>query len=165
MMEPTPLRPPDEVAGGFLRVSLGGQARSLPILKIDHNRAWKELFNVTVSEALGGTRQLQTLDDVVNLLATSTDTMLDLLVAYDESGALGGKEWMDRNATDRDIYEALKKVTDAAFPFGVDLITRVPNFMGTLLEAVIRSSRSMSSSQPSTAGRQRRSKRPSPTSN
>lgn len=161
MMEPTPLRPDEQVAGGFIAMSLGGQPKRLSVLTIDRNRDWTARFNATVAETIGKAGQLNDLDDMVRLLAGSIDVMLDLLVAYDDSGALGGREWIHKNATDREVYEALKKVTDAAFPFGVDLVNRVPGFVGMMMEAAIRvaSSQSTSSAPRSTAGRRARSKR------
>lgn len=159
MMEPTPLRPESEAAGGFIPVSVGGQTRHLPELKRHRNREWKERFQQTVTDTLDKSRALDDLEDVVQLIAGSSDVQLDLLVAYDESGALGGREWLDTHATDREIYAALKKVVAVAFPEMPDLLTRMPQLIGLVVEAAMRRSRSTSSSRPSTGGRQRRSKR------
>ena len=156
MMQPVPLRPDEQVAGGFIALSLGGQPKRLPELKRHRNREWTDLFNRTVTETLGKAGELKDVEDLVQMLTGSMDVMLDLLVAYDESGALGGREWIDHNATDREIYEAMRKVTGAAFPFGNDLLTRIPGIAAMVIQAVI-SSRSTSSSRPSTGGRRRRS--------
>jgi len=158
MMEPTPLRPDDQVAGGFIPVSVGGQSKNLPELKRHRNREWKALFQQTVGDTLAKSHALTDMEDVVQLIAGSSDVQLDLLIAYDESGALGGREWLDTNATDREIYTALKKITAIAFPEMPDLMTRMPQLVGLVLEAAMRRSQSTSSSRRSTAGRQKRSR-------
>lgn len=157
MMQPVPLRPDEEVAGGFIVLSVGGQTKHLPELKRYRNREWKALVQRRFAETLGATREVETFDDVVNLIAGGSDLYVELLVAYDDSGVLGGAEWLDRNATDRDLYFAFKKVASVAFPETPDLLTRIPGLVGVVVESLIRSSRSTNGSRRSTAGRRKRS--------
>jgi hypothetical protein len=160
MTAPTPLRSDEEVAGMFISVTLGGQVKSLPVLPRARNREFQKFYAEKVRTTLKATEELVELDDVINLMANSIDEMMEVLLTYDESAALGGKEWVDRNATDREIYEAFKKVTDAAHPFGKDLLAQVPNLAQILMRAAMAAggSRSTSSSPPSTAGRRKKSK-------
>ena len=126
--------------------------------------------------------KLDELDDFVALLADNSEVEMDLLIAYDAIYAeakgtdpvLPSREWIDTNATDREVYEGVKAVAAAAFPKGPDLLRLVPELMPEVMKAVSRgaaaatmamvSSRSTSSSPPSTAGRRPTSKPTSPTS-
>ncbi len=159
MTDPTPLRPDEEVAGGYISATLGGQAKSLPVLSVAQNRTWKSQFDTTVTQ-IGASAESDDFDEIVRALSDSIEKMLDLLIAYDQTSSLGGREWIDQHATDREVYETFKKVTDAAFPFGFDLMARM---LGELRQSLARKatgvgSKSTSSSAPSTGGRPRRSK-------
>ncbi len=174
-MEPTPLRPAEQVVGGFLHVTLGGQSYELTVLSMKANRGWTAQLAEQVRTVLGRVEPLETADQVADLIATQAEVMMDLLIAYDAAGAkvLPEREWIDTHATDRECYEALKRVTAAAYPFGPDLLHIVPQFLPALIGAVQRgataatlmlhSSLSTSSSPPSTAGPPPTSTPPSPT--
>lgn len=174
MIEPTPLRPDDQVAGGFLAMSLGGQSFDVKVLPMAANRKWTAHLAETVQAVLGKNETMTTAEDVAQLVARQAETMMDLLIAYDEAGdkVLPDREWIDTHATDTDCYEALKRVTAAAYPFGPDLLRIAPQVMPLLMQAASRGvamaamarSRSMSSSRPSTAGPRTSSKPTSPTS-
>ena len=70
--------------------------------------------------------------------------MMDLLIAYDQMGAearetqpvLPEREWIDTHATDTECYEAMKRVTAAAYPFGPDLLRIVPEFLPMILNSL-----------------------------
>lgn len=156
MDAPTPLRPDEEVAGGYISVTMGGQAKRLPVLPIVRNREWKRQFDEMVAE-LGMNAESDDFEEIVRALSDSIDKMLDLLLAYDETSALGGREWLDSHATDREVYEAFKKVKDAAYPFGFDLMARVLGEVRMNMARLAAGSKSTSSSPPSTAGRPKRS--------
>lgn len=166
-------RPDEQVVGGFIPVELGGEAKVLPVLSIRENRTWTKLFAGSIRAKLEAVGPLQSVDEVVGLLVESMDTMMDLLVAYDRDKVLGDKEWIDTHATDREVYETLKRVTAAAFPFGVDLRTLVPELIPMLMSsltqgvaiATVALSQSTNGSRPNTDGRRRKSKADSPTSN
>jgi hypothetical protein len=138
-------------------VTLGGQAKSLPVLPIVRNRDWKQQFDATVRE-IGASSESDDFDEVVRALSDSIEKMLDLLIAYDESGALGGHEWIDGNATDREVYETFKKVTDAAFPFGIDLMARILGEVRMNMARLAAGSKSTSSSRRNTGGRRKSSR-------
>lgn len=142
-------------------MTVGGQARSLPELTRVRNREFQKFYAEKVRSTLKATEELTELDDVINLMSSSIDEMMEIVLVYDETNALGGRDYLDSHATDREIYEAFKKVTDAAHPFGKDLLARVPNLSSILLRAAMAmtaGSRSTSSSRRSTAGRRKRSK-------
>lgn len=176
MMAPTPLRPPDEVAGGFLRVTLGGQPFELIVLPMSSNRKWIEELRATVNTVLSSTDSLEGVDDFIDLLATNSEAEMDLLIAYDKLGGnvLPEREWIDTHATDREVYEGVKRAAAAAFPKGPDLLRIAPQIVPALMTAASKgiaagliamsSLRSTSSSQPSTAGPGATSTPTSPTS-
>ena len=164
MDAPTPLRPDEEVAGGYISVTMGGQAKRLPVLPIVRNRDWKRQFDEMIAE-LGMNAESDDFDEIVRALSDSIEKMLDLLIAYDETAALGGREWMEQHASDGEVYEAFKRVKDAAYPFGFDLMARVLGEVRMNMARLAAGSKSMSFSPPNTGGRRRRSSTASPTSN
>jgi hypothetical protein len=125
---------------------------------------------------------LETADEVIEAIAASADLMLDLLLAYDAAAeaatnskpVLPDREWLDTRATDRECYEAIKKVTGVSFPFGADILRIIPEVRPHLLGAVSKgvaaatvgliktSLPSTSSAPPSTGGDRSSSKRKSP---
>lgn len=157
MTDPTPLRPDEEVAGGFISATLGGQAKSLPVLSVARNRKWKQQFDATAAE-IGASAESDDFEEVVRALSDSIEKMLDLLIAYDDTSSLGGREWIDQHATDREVYELFKKVTDAAFPFGFDLMARMLGELRLQMGRLAAGSKSTSSSPPNTGGRPKRPK-------
>lgn len=160
---PEEARTPDEQASGAIRLAMGGQVRLLPVLPIVHNREWTATFAEAVKAVLSdlGSR-LSTLDQVVWELASNVDQMVDMLVAYDRTGVLGGKEWIEQHAAPRDVYHAFRQVTVAAFPTVEDLMRHAPELRLTLMQALVQTATSSTStkpSQPNTGGRRRASKR------
>ena len=115
---PVPERSDEEIASGTIRLALGGQERLLPVLPIARNRVWTAAFAAAIEKQLAEVPQLDTLGDASAAIAGATDMLIDLLVAYDEGGVLGGRDWIENNATAPQVYEAFKAVTAAAFPFG-----------------------------------------------
>jgi hypothetical protein len=177
MMAPRPLRPDEQVAGGFLYVTLGGKDYELAVLPMASNRKWIAELRETVTRVIGETPSLDGIEDFIDLLATNSEAEMDLLIAYDNlSGApvLPEREWIDTNATDREVYEGVKRAAAAAFPKGPDLLRIVPDLLPMLMTAVSKgvaaaaiamaSSKPTNGSQPSTAGPRPSSNGTSPTS-
>jgi hypothetical protein len=150
---------------------LGGKEFTLPVLSVEKNVEWTDLFAQAIRAKLDALPEgANSLDDVAKLLARSGKDMLDLLLAYDRMGGeawdkptvLPSRSWIDRHATVWECYEALKKVTAAEFPFGNDLRMIVPDLVPLLLQAVTKgvaragvtlaTRRSSSSTPPSTDG-------------
>lgn len=176
-MAPTPLRPDEQVAGGFLYVTLGGQEYELRVLSMAQNRKWIAELRTTVARILGETPSLDGIEDFIDLLATNSEAEMDLLIAYDNLGAepvLPEREWIDSHATDREVYEGVKRAAAAAFPKGPDLLRIVPDLLPMLMQAVSKgvaaaaiamaSSKPMNGSQPNMAGPRPSSNGTSPTS-
>ncbi len=160
MEAPTPLRPDEEVAGGYISATLGGQVKRLPVLPRARNREFQKVYADKVRTTIASAGKLDDLEDVIEMMSSSIDEMLDIVLFYDETASLGGREWIDQHATDREIYDLFKQVTHAAHPFGKDLLGLIPDLRSMLLRATIRmaGSASTSSSPRSTAGSRKRSK-------
>lgn len=175
MVTPTS-RPDDEVVGSYVPITLAGKSYNVRELPRRANREWQTHLTTEVRKAMAGSDPLETADEVIEALAASADLMLDLLLAYDQAGkawsghtpVLPDREWLDARATDRECYEAIKKVTGVSFPFGADLLRIIPEIRPMLLQAVSKgvaaaaiamtSARSTSSARRSTGGTRNTSK-------
>ena len=151
MSAPTPLRPDEEVAGRYISATLGGQAKRLPVLTIVRNREWKQHYDAMVAE-VGAGAESDEFEEVVRVLSGSIDKMVDLILAYDETSALGGREWIEANATDKEVYDLFGTLKDAAYPFGIDLMARLLGEVRLNMARLAAGSRSTSSSPPNTDG-------------
>lgn len=179
MTAPTPLRPAAEVVGAYVSITLAGKEYRLRELPSRVNRDWQKRLATDVRERINAVGPMDSADEVIQAIADSAEVMMDLLIEYDRLGTdawnrqlntsepkvLPEREVIDTTATDRECYEAMKKVTNVSFPFGGDLLRIVPEFMPILLDrlttgvargvaaaAVTISSRSTSSSRRPTGG-------------
>jgi hypothetical protein len=133
-------------------------------LTIDRNREWKKRLADTVGA--GWASLAGSAEDWKKLVATvaaMTDQHIDLLVAYDEAGSLGGAEWIAGHATEREVWTGLKAVLDEAFPQIAELLRKVPPaiLIPTVLQLLATSTSSPSPDGPPSAA-PRSSKRRSP---
>lgn len=120
MIEPQPLRPvertEEDAVAGVLQVRIGGRLRIVPVLKRKWSREWKEQAARRISATdIPDTADVS--EFFTTLMGVADETILDLVVAYDRSATLGGREWLDENATDRELYDALEAMVAATFPF------------------------------------------------
>jgi hypothetical protein len=167
--------------GAYVPITLAGKSYQLRELPRRANREWQDHLTAEVRKAMSNSGPLETADEVIEAIAASADLMLDLLISYDAAAeaatnskpVLPDREWLDTRATDRECYEAIKKVTGVSFPFGADVLRIIPEVRPYLLQAVSKGVAaaqvamtmtllpSMSSAPPSTAGPQNTSKRKS----
>lgn len=168
-------RSAEELAGGFLRVVVGGSPRDLPTLKIRAEREWKLTLAKTLGEAQvgldfdelkkGGEATYLALAPLANL---ATDLSIDLLLAYDKGGVLGGREFLEESADASEVYRALLKALKVAFPFAVDVrsvINELINLIGMDRLVKLANSSSMNGPVPTGDLTQLDSKTPSTPSN
>lgn len=151
-MEPTPLRPNGEVG---LKVTLGGEAYSLPVLSMRRNREWLKQFSAGLTAIVDGVGTPKSLDDVATTIAGYATSMLDMLIAYDYSKSLPDRDWIDDRATDREVYEAIQKVSEVAAPFGGNLLALALMQASQKIQASLRRT---NGPPPSTGGRRKSSK-------
>lgn len=119
-------RSQEELAGGFLRCQVGASTIDLPTLKMRDERGWKillakrlnELAETEVGEAdftdFGNPATLKATAELIHLPA---EAALDLLVAYDKTGVLGGKEGIEETMDSAQIWALLRRVFFVVFPF------------------------------------------------
>ena len=110
----------EDILAGIMRVRIGGVEKALPTLKLRKARAWKEQVGEVLGTSLDGF-ELNGSADLAGLALVAGDRMLDLVLAYDETGALGGREWLEDNADDAQVYAILRTLLDRSFPFVRDL--------------------------------------------
>jgi hypothetical protein len=118
-MEPQPLavvRSEEDASAGVLLVTIAGQTRTVPVLRRRESRAWKK----QAATQFGATDIPDNPDlgeFMVSLMDVADEAILDLVVSYDQTSALGGREYLDAKATDRELWDALEAMVTAAFPF------------------------------------------------
>jgi hypothetical protein len=143
----------EAILAGHCRVVLGGQEYLLPDLPNRANREWLASFSGDLGGLMSSLDANQ--DNVSAILAALTaasDQVLELLMSYDRTSVLPSREWVDENATPREIVYAVMGVWQAANPL-----------VGIALSGVIPTSSTpsvpTSSSSPTTATRGRRSRK------
>ena len=115
-------RSEEDILRGVLVVSIGKPVskKEIPVLSIAENRKWKAELASLVGTSVGGMK-LESVDDGAKVALSLGDRMIDMVIAYDQSAALGGREWIEANATDAQIYAIARSMIEVAFPFVRDL--------------------------------------------
>lgn len=132
-----PTAPSDEEIWGALPLVLGGVKKPIRQLAAYPNEDWCALVTERFQTMLGqGRLSSQDWGGIAALAAGQTRLQIELLVAYDREGRLGGEEWIGNNASAAEIYEAFKLVLQAAFPFLADA-ARFPQLLAGLLPQLL----------------------------
>lgn len=103
---------------------MGGRERELPVRTIASARAWKAELVSVLAENIGQMR-FDSIEDTGAVAAAVGDRILELVVAYDETAALGGREYLEKTATDAEVYLAFREILEVSFPFVRDLPSAV----------------------------------------
>ena len=120
-----------DVASGVIRVTVGGQAKTLPTLKIG---PFEDEWLPKQGAALAGLFEKDL--PVQDLVRSGIGTLLDAVVAYDTTNALGGREFLRSNADHAELHAIARAIYERHFaPFMRDA--------QTILEAVRRISGQM----------------------
>ena len=108
-------RSEQDAVTGVLRIRVGGSVRLLRTLKARWVEDWIRLFTAS---GRGEPKPFGEWDerDVAELGAGTVGRTVDLLVAYDREGALGGREWLLDNADPSELHAALVEVVANVFP-------------------------------------------------
>lgn len=113
-------RDEEQATNGLLLIRIGGQIKEVPTLKIKHSRKWKDQVATVfgkITDRLPTTAEKN--EDVLRpLMNLASDVAIELVLAYDITTALGGKRWIEDNADDREVFEALQQMLTATFPLG-----------------------------------------------
>lgn len=143
---------------GIIRLRFGSGAASkefeVPALPLRPAQQWVDKLLAGFDGVIGRAAEQIRDDAGVSFLNVpflvsriTMETAIDLVVAYDRAAALD-REWLEENATPRQMHSALEVMHEEALPFD-DAARKV----GTLLiQAAIQSLAQSSTSSPSTSG-------------
>lgn len=139
-------RSPEDVAAGILRIAIGGTVREVPTLKAKYIGLWGDLF-ADAGNKLDAVGEW-TMADVSQFSERSVQRLVDLVVAYDRTGALGGREWLEEHADPAQLHAALVLMIGNAFPLA-DPVTLADL---TIARAAVPSARASSTNGASPRG-------------
>jgi hypothetical protein len=137
-------RSEEAVLSGLLQISVGGVVRPMPTLPIKYIPEWAKLLDAATPSAIA---QPDPDEGFVTIARATNAGLLDLVVAYDRTGALGGREWLEEHADPAELKGAAMQMADNAFPFG-----EAAAVIGTMVTARIRQSVAGSAPPSSTNG-------------
>jgi hypothetical protein len=110
-------RSEEEVMSGLLQIAVGGIVKAMPTLKAKYVDEWGRLL----APADGGKVPSEwTMADVAGLSGQTAERLLDLIVAYDRTAALGGRDWLAENADPAQLHAAVVQMVGNAFPLAGD---------------------------------------------
>jgi hypothetical protein len=113
-------RTPEDLALGVLRIPLGDTLKVMPTLKARWLPEWAALFARPKGEPKALDEWTTADADEALLSAKTVGRVIDLIVAYDRTGALGGREWLEENADPSQLKAALDQMVGNAFPLADD---------------------------------------------
>ena len=153
-------RSPEDVLAGVLRIAVGGVEKLVPTLPIRATREWQAGLASGESRFAPDDAVDWTADEASEFSRLTLDVILDIVVAYDRTGALGGREWLEEHADPAQLYAAAGQMADVAFPFADDARILLAHLV---VRSVVGSRPRSSTSGPSPIGGSRRasSSRPS----
>lgn len=131
----------------IVKIVLAGIEKRLEELPVSGNEDWKRELALKAFGRLASAGTLDNAEAIASMFAGVTDVQIELLVAYDRDGRLGGADWIRDNASASEIWTAFKEVMKAAFPFLVDA-AKAPNLVAELLPQLA----ALLGKQPSTSG-------------
>lgn len=112
-----PERSAADIIAGRIRVVLADIPYDLPVLSRGASRRWLETLDTSYA-ALGATLDAAG-DDTPAILAaiySQQQSLLDMLISYDQTGVLPDRAHIDEYATDAEIFRAVVEVWRAASP-------------------------------------------------
>ena len=140
-------RTEEEVVAGLLRIEVGDAVKVIPTLKARYVGEWMQRF---APAAGASTKPLGEWSDadVLALPSGNVDKLIDLMVAYDRTGGLGGREWLAENADPTQLKRAVEQMLENAAPFA-----DAPALLALMLiRAAARSGQPNATNSPSTSG-------------
>lgn len=145
-------RSAEDVLAGVLRISIGGIEKRVPTLPMRASAEWQE----TLGAQLGGfARSLssdQSADSLMGFARFTQDAILEAVLAYDRTGALGGREWLLEHADPSQLYAAFRQMAEVVFPFVSDVRSLLAMLPGLLAQADVGLTSPSSTSGPSPTG-------------
>lgn len=135
----------EEAVRGFLRLTLNGVDYRLPALLYGPGLDWVEMLDRKLDEVATASLSEQ---GVHGLAKLSVEVAVDLIAAYDVTGALGGPDQIRARSRLSDLRPALEVLRRESIPFGDEL-----NLGQQIANSILRASLARSAEQNSTNGR------------
>jgi hypothetical protein len=110
-------RTEEEVVSGLLRIAVGGTVKAVPTLKAKYVDDWAKLLTPVGDFKVP---REWTMGDVAAMSGGTAARLIDLIVAYDRTAALGGREWLGENADPQELHAAVVQMMGNAFPLADD---------------------------------------------
>lgn len=111
-----------EVLAGALDVRFGQRRVTLPILTIAQNETWQALVGQRLATDVGGL-SYESLANLHRSTGATFDTVVELVLAYDLSNVLGGREVLRTEASNAQVWALFRRLLEASYPFATDLRT------------------------------------------
>jgi hypothetical protein len=131
-------RPEELVAFGYIPCQFESETKLLRTRKLRSAREWKQRFAQEMGSTIASFELGEGADSVAAIAALGnlgSEVILNLVVEYDTSGSLGGREWLEEHADDREVYAVLRAVLDVHFPFVKDVMGAMRE-IGSLMASV-----------------------------
>jgi hypothetical protein len=142
-------RSAEDVLAGVLRIAVGGAEKIVPTLPIRATREWQAALAERDPSFAPDNLNDWTRADASSFSSLTLDAVLDIVVSYDRTGALGGRDWLEEHADPTQIYNAAQQMAEVAFPFAEDSTMLL---RALVVDAVVGSSPVSSTSGPSPTG-------------
>lgn len=139
-------RSEEDVLAGVLRIEVGDGVRVVPTLKAKYVGEWMARFAPPAGAKERPLRDLS-VADVVAIPAQNVERLVDLMVAYDRTGVLGGRDWLLEHADPAQLQRAVEQMVANANPFA-----DAQSFLGLMLIRAAGSAQPSSTSGRSTTG-------------
>ncbi|HSW41752.1 MAG TPA: hypothetical protein VLM76_04515 [Patescibacteria group bacterium] len=139
-------RRPEDVASGILRINVGGTEKRVPTLPMRASAEWQETLGAQLAGFGRSLSADQSADSLVGFARFTQGAILDAVVAYDRSGALGGRDWLAEHADPAQLYGAFRQMAEVAFPFVTDVRSLLALLPGLLAQVDVGSASESSTS-------------------
>ena len=133
-------RTPEDILAGVLRINVGGIEKRVPTLPMNASAEWQEALGAQLGGFARNLSTDQSADSLIGFARFTQQAILDAVVAYDRSGALGGREWLAEHADPAQLYIAFRQMAEVVFPFVADVRSLLAMLPGLLAQADVGSS-------------------------
>ncbi len=125
-------RSSEDVLSGILRINVGGIEKRVPTLPMNASAEWQEALGAQLGGFARNLSGDQSADSLMGFAGFTQQAILDAVVGYDRTSALGGREWLEENADPAQLYIAFRQMAEVAFPFVTDVRSLLAMLPGLL---------------------------------
>lgn len=130
-------RSEDDVAAGVIRAQVGRGVRAevilVPTLTTAETRPWKAAL-AKAAVGIGVGFDMDNLASAAGLSDLADETIMALVLGYDQGGLLGGQERLERDCDPAQVYRIFRLMLGVAYPYVRD-IGQVMQVLLPLLQA------------------------------